>query len=141
MKSITIEKEFKSNLSTDILSELNIEIRARNEETLRRLTNDISSISKGEIIEVRNKEMTSIIRVRNDSQANLAVKLALETNHCFFIKPSERGLIIEEITCPPCREGAISNLPDKYFLLADGKVIEKRGDKTYLVYVCKVKRD
>jgi len=137
----SIEREFRSNLNNKILSELDIEIKARNEETLNRLTSDIAAISKGEVVKIHKKDITSLIKVKNESQADLAVRLALNTNHCFFIKPSEKGLIIEEVECPSCEEGAVSELPEKYFILKDGRVIEKRGNQTYLVYICKVRID
>ncbi len=135
-----IEKEFKSGLSTITVDKLKINIRARDPHSLRRIISEIKEITKGEIININEPSNEAIVSVSNASQANTAINLAKKINYCFYIRASKDGLTIEEFECPPCKEGAITKLPETYFMLSDGRVIEKRGENTYLVYVCKIRK-
>lgn len=137
----SLENEFRSNLSTEIMSEIDIWVKARDSGTLRKLANNIINATNGVLKDLNETNLRAEIAVKKDSQADLAMKLAKNVNYCFYIKPSERGIIIEEFECPPCREGAVSPLPEKYFILKDGRVVEKRDEKTYLVYICKMKKN
>jgi len=134
----SFEEDVKEVMSSTKVSDFLIRVKTNVKENLEDLANSIAKIVNGEIAEIN--EGQAIVKTKNAPQADIATRIAKTISYCIYIRPLEEGLEIEEFECPPCEEGAFSKLPEKYFLVGKDRIVEKRGNDTYLVYVCKFKK-
>ena len=132
----TFERDIEATMSVERVNNFHIHIRS-SQNNLRTLANEVTKILGGRIDEINTEKGEATISIDNVSQAEATTKIVKNINYCVYIRPSTNGLEIEEFQCPPCKEGAVTKLPEKYFLLAKDRIVEKRGKDTYLVYVCR----
>ncbi len=135
-----LRDEFSKIVLDKVLSEFKITVRAGNIDALKGLTESVSALANGTPTKIDENTLTSTVSVNKASPLNVALKLTSKLKECFIIKLLEDKLEVEKIECPPCEEGAFTKMPDKYFLLEDGRVVEKRDANVYLVYVCRFKK-
>ncbi len=69
----------------------------------------------------------------------IAYKVLTRVNDCFEAEIEKDKITVRVINCPPCREGAVTEIRNNYYLISGGRIIEKINDNLFRVYTCRVK--
>lgn len=69
----------------------------------------------------------------------IAYKVLTRVNDCFEAEIEKDKITVRVIKCPPCKEGAVTEIKNNYYLISGGRIIEKVDDNLFRVYTCRVR--
>lgn len=126
--------------------EISITIESPDDEQSYILGKDIiriikpnEEIAKRKIVE-RNKEIFERTYISSGDISNILIKLFMNLKGCLKIKITNSNIRICPIECPSCEPGSFTNLPEKFFLLDNGRIVEKISDNEYNLYLCRLSK-
>ena len=69
----------------------------------------------------------------------IAYKVLTRVNDCFEAEINKDKITVRVIKCPPCKEGAVTEIKNNYYLVSGGRIVEKISNNLFRVYTCRVK--
>ncbi len=124
---------------------IEVVIQSGFEEESYKIGSDVIRILKPseEVAEKKRVDGEDVFERRYSLEGELddvLFKLLNNLRGCLRIEVSENRVLLKSIECPPCEPGAYTEIPDKYFLLDNGRVVEKVGEGKYKLYFCRLNK-